>query len=59
MPTKRTSSSSRASKPASKPAPKPASKTSRPAPTKTIRTAVAPHIKTLSDGSPRPKRRSK
>ena len=51
---KATSSGTRtASKPVSRPAP------SRPTPTRTVRTAVAPHVKTTSNGSPRPKRRSK
>lgn len=30
---------------------------SRPAPTRTVRTAVAPHVRTMSNGQPRPKRR--
>lgn len=38
-------------------APKSAPKSTRPAPTKVVRAAVAPHIKTTSNGSPRPKRR--
>ena len=70
MPPKKTTTSTtaRASKPTPKTyvpkisaprvsAPKSAPKSTRPAPTKVVRAAVAPHIKTTSNGSPRPKRR--
>ena len=42
-----------ASKPVSRP------KASRPAPTRVSRPQIAPHVKTLSNGQPRPKRRSR
>lgn len=34
------------------------SRVSRPSPTRVMRAQIAPHIKTLSNGQPRPRRRS-